>query len=105
MRALDFPEILPWSGIGAIQLGDSRRDVRHDYDEAGHRYYAGGYYYGGDTVGNMYAGIFVNGGTLTLDHATLTDNSHDGVYAIGSAPSITTSTIAVAISSSAEAAS
>jgi hypothetical protein len=44
-RAVDFPEILPWSGIGAIQLGDSRRDVRHNYDEAGHRYHARGGYY------------------------------------------------------------
>jgi hypothetical protein len=44
-RAFDFPELLPWHGIGSISLGESRQEVRHDYDEAGHRYHAPDGYY------------------------------------------------------------
>jgi len=38
-RAIDFAIILPWSGIGAIQLDESRKQVAHDYDAVGHRFH------------------------------------------------------------------
>ena len=38
-RAIDFPVLLPWTGIGAIELGESRAQVAHDYDAVGHRYH------------------------------------------------------------------
>jgi hypothetical protein len=44
-RAFDSPELLPWYGIGAITLGEPQKQVRHDYDEAGHRYHAADGYY------------------------------------------------------------
>ena len=38
-RAIDFPILEPWTGVGAISLGESRAQVAHDYDAAGHRYH------------------------------------------------------------------
>jgi hypothetical protein len=38
-RAIDFPVLVPWTGVGAIELGESRAEVAHDYDAAGHRYH------------------------------------------------------------------
>jgi hypothetical protein len=38
-RAIDFPVLLPWTGVGAIQLGETRAQVAHDYDAVGHRYH------------------------------------------------------------------
>jgi hypothetical protein len=41
-RAIDFPDLVPWTGVGAFQLGESRAQVAHDYDAVGHRYHAQG---------------------------------------------------------------
>jgi hypothetical protein len=38
-RAIDFPDLVPWTGVGAIELGESRAQVAHDYDAVGHRYH------------------------------------------------------------------
>lgn len=38
-RAIDFPALVPWSGVGAIQVDESRAQVAHDYDAVGHRYH------------------------------------------------------------------
>jgi hypothetical protein len=38
-RAIDFPDLVPWEGVGAIRLGEPRSQVAHDYDEIGHRYH------------------------------------------------------------------
>jgi hypothetical protein len=38
-RAIDFPVLIPWMGIGAISLGERRAEVVHDYDAIGHRYH------------------------------------------------------------------
>jgi hypothetical protein len=43
-RAIDSPVLVPWSGIGAIQLGEMRSQVRRDYDSVGRRYHTLGYY-------------------------------------------------------------
>jgi hypothetical protein len=37
-RAIDFPDLVPWTGVGAIYLGEGRAQVAHDYDAVGHRY-------------------------------------------------------------------
>jgi hypothetical protein len=36
---IDFPDLVPWIGVGAIRLGETRAQVAHDYDAVGHRYY------------------------------------------------------------------
>jgi hypothetical protein len=38
-RAVDFPVLVPWTGVGAISLGEGRTQVAHDYDAAGHRFH------------------------------------------------------------------
>jgi hypothetical protein len=38
-RALDFPIIVPWDGIGALRLDEPRAQVKRDYDAIGHRYH------------------------------------------------------------------
>jgi hypothetical protein len=44
-RAIDFPDLEPWWGIGAFRLDETRAEVAHDYDAVGHHYHeAYGYY-------------------------------------------------------------
>ena len=38
-RAIDFAVLIPWTGIGALRLDESRAEVAHDYDAAGHRFH------------------------------------------------------------------